>query len=142
MDRLKLIALDNEDLAIISAHCQDAVMKSGDLQYFVGEKRFSMAMNRFVWEEASRKSDYQRRRSVLHFERVEHVRQQGIDRRNDDQVLSLLAITFSEAERPAGTIEIAFAGGATLHLSVECIECQLSDMAAAWQTGSRPAHGV
>lgn len=75
MDRLKLIALDNEDLAIISAHCQDAVMKSGDLQYFVGEKRFSMAMNRFVWEEASRKSDYQRRRSVLHFERVEHVRQ-------------------------------------------------------------------
>lgn len=142
MTRLKLIALDDEDLAVVSAHCQDAVLKSAELEYIPAEKRFVIPMNRFVWENAERKSgEFERRKSVLHFERVEQVRQQGIER-DGEQVLSLLAITFEEGESPAGTIEIAFAGGATLRLEVECIECQLTDLAAAWQTGSRPAHEI
>ena len=141
MSRLKLVALDDEDLSVISAHCQDAVLKGGDLQFLRAEKRFVVPMNRFVWEgNPDRGAKHERRRAVLHFERVERARQQGIDRNNVDQVLSLLALTFIPGEAPAGTIEIAFSAGATIHLDVECVECQLADMAAAWETSSRPVH--
>ena len=40
-DRLKLLALDDEDLAVISACVQDAVLKVGDLSYLPKERRFS-----------------------------------------------------------------------------------------------------
>jgi Protein of unknown function (DUF2948) len=142
MSSLRLIALDEQDLAVISAHCQDAVLNAGDLVFLKGEKRFVLTMNRFVWEKSAGKGArvFERRRSVLHFERVENVRQLGIDRRNKNQVLSLLAITFTAGDFPAGVVEIAFAGSATIRLEVECIECRLGDLAAAWQTESRPDH--
>ena len=143
MKRLKLIALDAEDLSVISAFCQDAVLKVSDLQYLPAEKRMILQMNRFVWEqEGGRAKSWERRRAVLHFERVGRVQAQGIDRRKKDQVLSLLAISFGVGDAPAGVVEIAFAGGATLRLEVECIEAQLADMAAAWETTSRPDHGT
>lgn len=142
MKRLKLIAMDDKDLAVISAYCQDAVLKTGDLQYLPGEKRFIMQMNRFVWEKAAGTSrSYERRRSVLHFERVDKVQMQLINRARKDQVLSLLAITFGVGQSPAGVVEMSFAGGATLRLEVECLEAQLSDLAATWETASRPDHG-
>ena len=40
MDQLKLVALDEQDLNIISAHVQDAVMKVGDLEFLPNSKRF------------------------------------------------------------------------------------------------------
>lgn len=139
--RLKLIAMDGEDLAVISAHCQDAVLKVGDLDYLPREKRFVVPMNRFVWEAVGGKENtFERRKAVLHFERVTRVRMQGIDRRRKDTVLSLLAVTFALSDAPAGVVEIAYAGGATLQLEVECLEAQLGDLEAAWSTENLPRH--
>ena len=140
MNRLKLIALDEEDLAVISAYIQDAVLKAGDIGYYPAEKRFVVAMNRFVWEAADKSRQFERRRSVLHFERVLKVSSTGFDFRRKDQVLSLLAAVFKPGERPAGTLELVFSGSAAIRLEVECVEAQLSDMAAAWETGSKPGH--
>lgn len=143
MERLKLMALDAEDLAVVSAYCQDAVLKAGDIDYFPAENRLVMAMNRFAWERASQRGrSYERRRAALHFARVSRVRTLGFDPHDGDLVLSLLAITFTPGEAPAGTIELVFAGGAGMRLEVECIEVQLTDMAAAWQAGSKPDHRV
>lgn len=145
MNRLKLVALDEEDLQIISAHLQDAVLKVADLDYRAREKRFLVAVNRFVWESApggKRQRSYERRRSALHFERVNAVKATGIDRQKKDEVLSLLAIRFTGKDSPAGFIDLVFAGGATVRLDVECIEAQFSDLGAAWETGSRPEHGA
>ncbi len=147
MDRLRLIAFDGEDLGIIAAHVQDAVLKIGDLNYLPSEKRFVLALNRFVWEKAvdggSNKS-FERRKTVLHFERVFSVQSLALDQNNRDAVLSILTIRHEagDAETPnaAEFIEIVFAGGATLRLSVECIEAQLTDLAASWETSSRPEH--
>ena len=68
MELLKLIALDKEDLSIVSAYMQDAVFKSGDLDYRAKEKRFLLVGNRFVWEDAQgrRKRSFERRRTALH----------------------------------------------------------------------------
>ncbi len=46
---LRLIALDGEDLAVLSAHLQDSVLRVGDMLYFAKEKRFVLALNRFDW---------------------------------------------------------------------------------------------
>lgn len=144
MDRLKLIALDAEDLEIISAHVQDAVVKSGELDYRAHEKRFVMAMNRFAWEIPAGffRRRNERRRSVLHFDRVLAAQSTGFSRDEPEEVLSLLAIRFAEGEAPAGAIELTFAGGAAIRLEVECIEALLADLGAAWETPSRPAHRV
>ena len=140
-DRLRLIALDMEDLQAISAHCQDAVLKAGDLHYFPSERRFILEMNRFVWEKAPGHSGQpERRKSVLHFDRVEKVSILGIDRTRKDQVLSLLAVVFEPTDDPGGTIQLVFSGGAAIRIMVECIEAQLADMKASWAAASIPSH--
>ncbi|WEX08797.1 DUF2948 family protein [Chelativorans sp. AA-79] len=147
MDLLKLAALDEEDLSIISAHVQDAVMKTGEITYLRGEKRLSIAMRRFAWEKERkgfflRRQPHERRLAALTFDRVLAVRAAGIDVKKADEVLSLLAVRFVPRESPSGTIELAFSGGATIHLDVECIEARLSDLGAAWETPVRPRHSA
>lgn len=140
---LKLVAMDAEDLAIVSACCQDGVLKVSDLEYLGRDKRFLLSLNRFVWEDADgkkSKKNFERRRTVLHFERVNRVQLMGVDRSQLDMVLSLLAITFSEGEAPGGVIELVFAGDGAIKLEVECIEAQMSDLSAAWEAKSQPTH--
>jgi hypothetical protein len=142
MAELKLLALDGEDLAIVSAHMQDAVFKVGDMAYEPRSLQFSLAANRFDWEKSDGKAkNFQRHRAALVFKRVQAVRTQGIDRRRRDAVMSLLAIRFEQkGEGPDGTVELALSGNATVALDVECIEVQLADIGGAWETASKPHH--
>ncbi|EAU40334.1 hypothetical protein FP2506_03870 [Fulvimarina pelagi HTCC2506] len=147
MDRLRLLAVDNDDLDIFSAHCQDAIVRLGDCRYRRVEKQFAVEMNRFAWETAQKRKfsvfaapKYERRRSALHFDRVTGVRRQGLDTAKDDQILVLLAIRFTETSSPSGHIDLLFAGGATIRLEVEVVEAQLADVGAAWSTEAKPDH--
>jgi hypothetical protein len=142
MTELKLLALDTDDLGIVSAHMQDAVFKLGDVRWSAPERSLSLAANRFVWEEAGkRRKSYERRRSALVFKRVEAVRSTGVNRNKKDDVLSLLAITFQQkGEGPEGTVELVLSGNATIALDVECIEVALADVGGAWETASKPRH--
>jgi hypothetical protein len=145
-DRLRLLALDAEDLAVLSAHLQDAVVKTGDMTWLPGQNRFALVLNRFAWEALEkglrRKKNYQRRRTGLHFDRVATVQSSGIDLTGKDNVLSLLAVRFHETESPAGEIHLVFSGGGTIRLSVECLEAQLSDLGPAWSADHAPRHSV
>jgi hypothetical protein len=141
MDMLKLVALDEEDLAVISAHVQDAVMKVEHLDYARASGQFILTMNRFAWHaDNGRNADDERRLSVLSFARVKSVKAQGVDPRKKADVLSLLAIRFLPSDPPEGVVELAFAGGASLRLTVECIEARLTDTGGAWAASSRPSH--
>ncbi|HWB45723.1 MAG TPA: DUF2948 family protein [Hyphomicrobiaceae bacterium] len=146
MAELKLIALDSEDLSVLSAHLQDAVLQVGDLTYLPHEKRFAAVVNRFDWVDAingssTKQSDrYTRRRAALRFERVLDAKLQGVDLRNKATVLSLLAISFEPREAPAGDVTLHFANGAAIRLSVECIEAEIRDLGPAWGAKSMPAH--
>jgi hypothetical protein len=135
---LKLAALDAEDLAVISAQMQDAVLLAGDMSYSRQRQQFALVANRYAWDEAG--GTRQRRRTGLNFNRVTAARVHGIDQRNRDAVLSLLAITFEPLDPPSGIITLAFAGGGSIKLSVECIEARLSDMGNAWATARTPSH--
>jgi hypothetical protein len=145
MADLKLIALDADDLAVISAHLQDAVLQVGDIAYLPKNKRFAAITNRFDWFNAlqdgkSEKAEFARRRTALRFERVLSAQVQGIDLKNKSTVLSLLAIGFEPADAPEGDIILLFSEGRAMRLRVECIEAELQDLGAIWQATSRPQH--
>lgn len=141
---LKIAALDAEDLLVVSAHVQDAVLRVGDIIWSPARARFAMAMNRFAWEASQRRGEpkHQRRRAAIHFDRVKSVKSTGIDRSTPDAIASLLAIEFEPSDAPAGGVRLLFAGGGEIVLEVECIEAQLADLGAAWQTKARPAHDL
>lgn len=140
MTDLKLIALDGEDLEVISAHVQDAVVRVGDMGYAAGDKRFAFLMNRYAWEADGGKGRGERHRAALSFDRVQSVKISGIDQTAHDGVLELLSIGFEESSPPGGVITLNFAGGGTVRIEVECIEVRLSDGGAAWAAKARPAH--
>jgi Protein of unknown function (DUF2948) len=143
-DLLRLIALDTEDLAILSAYVQDAVLKVKDIHWLASDRHFVLVMNRFAWEAASghsrRSRDYMRRRTALHFARVQSVQSTGISRDRPDAVLNLLAVQFEPGESPSGEIMLEFAGGAAIRLSVEVLEAELTDLGPAWSTPHAPRH--
>ena len=134
---LQLAALDVEDLAVISAHMQDAVLLVGGMSFNRRRQQFALVANRFAWDEAETR---QRRRTGLHFDRVRAVKTLNIRGAEKDAVLSLLAITFSESDSPSGEVLLTFSGGGTVRLDVECLECQLKDLGPAWSTVSMPQH--
>jgi Protein of unknown function (DUF2948) len=143
MDALKLVALDDNDLKILSAHAQDSVMLAGDIDYSLSRKRFIVPMNRFVWERGKgffSRLRNERHRAVLHFDRVLSMKAVGISREKPREVLSLLAIRFEPGSPPAGVVELVFAGAAAIRLDVECIEARLTDLGSAWEASSRPIH--
>jgi hypothetical protein len=140
MTDLKLLALDAEDLDVISATTQDAIVRVGDMGYAQGDKRFALLMNRYAWEEDGKKG--QRKRTALHFDRVEAVQVAGFNPEARDGVLDLLAIRFIPGNDPAGTIELSFAGGGSVRLTVECLEARLQDLGAAWAAKQKPEHAI
>jgi len=137
-----LLALDTEDLSVVSAHLQDAVFKTDGLAYDARHHVFSVVVNRFVWEKAGgRGKSFERRRAAIAFKRVNAVRSIGIDRKDKDAVLSLLAIDFTpNGEGPEGTLELVLSGSASIALDVECVEVQLADTGGAWETSLKPRH--
>jgi hypothetical protein len=145
MTELKLIAFDADDLAVLSAHVQDAVLKVGDIAYLPRERRFAAIGNRFDWADAlaggnSVKREYTRRRAALRFERVLGAQVQGLDLSRKENVISLLALSYEPGEAPEGKVTLHFADGAAIRLHVECIEAELKDLGPVWRVASMPKH--
>jgi len=143
MNPLKLIALDQDDIAIVSTHLQDAVVKVSDIVWLPAENRLVLGVNRFDWEACGCDDPcYKRRRTALRFDRVMALRCRNMDPKAKDAVLNLLAVEYNETDAPAGTITLIFSGGAALRLEVECLECELADLGPTWTAAARPEHAV
>ena len=164
--RLKLRARDPEDLGVISACLQDALVPLADMVFQKVEKRFILVANRFMWERApeegqekalaaamegeSEPSDgdarfedaegpgppYSRVNAGLTFDKVRQVRFRGFDARKKDEILSLL-----DLEAQPGAVILNFSGGAAIRLEVSEILCHLEDLGEPWPTRWRPRHG-
>ena len=143
---LKLRAEDADDLAVISAVVQDALISVKDLTYDRAERRFTLVANRFRWEVKQRdaydgadEAAFERTLCALSFATVEGVSYRGFSRRDDERILSLLAIRAGEEP---GTIDLEFSGGATLRLGVSAIVVHATDMGEAWPTTWQPDHSA
>jgi hypothetical protein len=140
MDMLKLVALDADDLEVVSAHVQDSIVKVSDVLWRPAEKRVVVVVNRFDWENAQNGAQYRRRLAALRFERVNAFKARNVAPSDKDRVLNLLAVEFAAADAPAGRVTFIFSGGAALQLDVECLECELADLGPVWATAACPAH--
>lgn len=150
---LRLKARDEEDLRVLSAVLQDAIVPICDMGYQPAERRFVMIANRFRWEEADREppapraangdgptpdveAPYERINCAVRFEGVDHVCCRSLNLKDRTQMLSVLAV------EPAGqgTVLLHFAGGACVKLTVSALDCRLEDLGEAWPTVLRPCH--
>lgn len=153
---LRLIARDGEDLRVLSALVQDAVLTGADLRYDRARRRFSLLLNRFRWEDRMSAEapgrGVERVRAVLNFSDVTAVLHQDLTR-DRQTVLSLLSVDYTaegagegEPGAPAGPgrVLLTFAGDGALALSVECLEVELSDVTRPYAapSGHVPTHEV
>jgi hypothetical protein len=138
-DALKLRAEDDEDLAVISAILQDALVTVGEMAYLPDDKRFVLIANRFRWEPdiTGERQDFERILSGLRIDGVCAVQRRDISLRDKDGILALLAIQAQD-----NALYLHFAGGGSIRLEIERILCHLDDLGEPWPTRWRPRHPV
>jgi hypothetical protein len=136
---LKLLVFDEEDLAVVSANLQDAIVRARDMAFLQREQRFALIAARFDWMAAD-EGRCERLQTGLHFERVTSVRTTGFHPGKPEDVLNLLSIVFDTKDAPSGEVVLTFSGGAGVRLSVECLEAQMRDTGPRWPCKGKPGH--
>ncbi|MEM9319140.1 MAG: DUF2948 family protein [Pseudomonadota bacterium] len=139
---LRLRALDDEDLRVLSSLVQDAVFPLGEMTWDRGARRFALLINRFRWEELTERRAPERVQSVLAIEDVSSVRSQGLDRQDKEVVLSLLSIEWRAGDDGTGHVSLLLAGDGVIELAVEALELSLRDVTRPYvaPSGKRPDH--
>ncbi len=144
--KLRLKAIDGEDLSVISACLQDALIPLNEIVFLHAESRFMGAFSRFRREcvanpEACR--GLTRCCSVLTFEQVTAVRHRGIDPRLSGVQLELLAIQGEQGGASSPwTVTLVFAGGIEIQLDAVALMARLEDFGEPTPAVSVPLHPV
>ena len=142
-EQLKLTALDADDLGVISAACQDALVAVRDCAYFKDEKRFVLLLNRFRWEaDPTVEAAYSRTHSALVFNEVTAVRHHEIPLDEPDRMLELLALVLDYRGDGDRSVTLRFAAGRAIRLEIARLACHLGDVGEPWATPWKPAHPV
>ena len=143
---LNLVARDGDDLSVISALVQDAVLTGADVTWQRQKRRFACLINRFRWEDRAAaeavRRPYERVRSLLVIEDALAVRSQGIDRGDGETVLSILSLTWEAGEDGMGVLTLILAGDGAVRVEVEALEVTLHDVTRPYVAPSRrkPEH--
>jgi hypothetical protein len=140
-EALRLRAEDGEDLAVISACLQDALVAVSDLAYDRDARTFVLVANRFRWEDSrpAGSAPFERTFCAIVFDEIDGVTYRGFQRGEENRILELLAI--QPTPRPPGaTIDLEFAGAATIRLRAQAIRCRAGDLGEPWPTVWQPGH--
>src|ERR1700732_2596259 len=139
MQSLKFVALDEEDLAIISTHLQDAAVKVADVLWRPQERRLVVGLDRFDWLSAEGdKPEFRRCRAALRFERVSACKCKQVNPAGKAAVLNLLAVEFEPTDAPGGVVKLLFSGGGVLRLEGAGPGAQAAPLGAARGAVHRP----
>lgn len=140
---LLLKALDSDDLTVLSALCQDAVVPMGEISYDASQRRFAMLLNRFRWEDVPqaerRGRPVERVQTVLLFDDVMSAKSMGLSSADKDLVISVLALAFEAGEDGTGRVEITLAGDGAIALEVEALDATLKDVTRPYIAPSKKA---
>ena len=130
-EQLRLVALDPDDLSVISAHVQDARVQTSDIIWRQDEKRLVIGMSRLDWEQTlSGETAPRRLIAALRFDRVLACKSRKIDLAAPETALELVGIEFHPGQGPGGSALLHFNHGGALRLDLECLECELTDLGA------------
>jgi hypothetical protein len=137
---LRLSALDKEDLHVISACLQDALVPVSGLKYDEQNQQFHFVANRFCWEcepELVEETPYYSRVATgLAFHNVTEVQQKCLEPTNDNELINLLTIQKTDDN----CIHLIFSGGSEIKLMIKDICCHLKDMDEPYPTKHKPSH--
>jgi hypothetical protein len=128
----RLRARDAQDLTIISALVQDALVPLADVAYFQDQRRFVLALNRYRWDHVLEAT---RTHALLSFQSVDGVQSRKLDRTDVNRIHSVLTVTYTD-----GTVFIEFANGGSLRLAVGDLDCILEDVGEPWPAARQPGH--
>ena len=139
---LKLISKTSDDLKVISAHLQDAIVSVSDIANLKKNRIFLMQLNRFMWEDVEkgvfRKN--KRIRTVLKFENILKVASKNVDQKKNDRFLDFLAIETTKMPDKNYKMNLIFSGDIVLKLIAEAIEVTLDDQGSPWESKNKPEH--
>ena len=138
---LKLLALNDDDLKVLSAHLQDSVVLVKDIIFLKKSRTFLMMVNRFMWEDIEMGifRENKRIRCAAKFENVLEVKSRNISQKKKDKILELLSID-SEVKNNKKELLITFAGNNEIILIVEEINILLDDVGLPWKVKHVPKH--
>lgn len=131
---LHLLAEDADDLQIISAALQDAILRPVDIRWEKEARRLTVVLSRFCWECGGT-----RVMTAMQFGDVEAVKSRRLPRA-PEAALELLALDFLPTEAPGGHVMMMFAGGGDLRIDVECLDAVLTDLSERWPARMSPTH--
>jgi len=139
-ERLKLKAFDAEDLAVVSAAMQDALVAVKDIGWFRDENRVALVASRFRWEAPQGAGgEWSRTHTALVFDEVRGIKQRNVPTGTPEQLLDLLSLRLEEQDKAQAVI-IDFAGSRAVRLDVGKLVCRLEDLGEPWPTWCRPDH--
>ncbi|WP_420343116.1 DUF2948 family protein [Paenirhodobacter sp.] len=143
---LTLRAQTPEDLSVIAALAQDAVLTVGDIAWEPKSRRLAFLINRFRWEDRAAaerdKRPYERVRALLVVSDVTRVASQGIDRHDRDTVISLIDLTWTPGADGTGELQLVLAGDGAIAVQAECLSVDLRDVSRPYRavSGAAPSH--
>lgn len=143
---IALRAETEDDLAVIAALAQDAVLPITEIAWEARARRLALLLNRFRWEDKAQaeaeKRPYERVRALLVISDVTRIASMGIDRSDRDLVLSILDVTFEAKENGAGRVVLTLAGDGAIAADVECLDVDLRDVERPYRapSGQAPHH--
>ena len=139
---LKLLAVSDEDLRVVAAHLQDAIVSVQDIASLKKNRIFLIQLNRFMWEDVEkgvfRKN--KRIRTVLKFDNVISVLSKNINIKDDNQFLDFLTIESSLLPDKSYEIKLIFSGDAIIKICAEVIDITLDDQGSPWESKTAPKH--
>jgi hypothetical protein len=144
-DKLRLRAHDPDDVQIIAACLQDALIPLREMAFMADERRFLAAFNRFQWEQVSDPSDASDLtfcQSVLRIDHVDQVQYRGLDDELDGVKFELLTIIAAPAEAGGYEVTLLFAGDVALRLQVTELALGLEDFGEPEPASSTPKHDL
>lgn len=143
---LKVRGEDQEDLAVISSHLQDAIFLHQDMNYDQEKRELAILLNRVRWELAGGKKNQnnpaERVRSLLLIRDVLEINFLLPQDKGTEIPLSLLALEFKPGEDGTGRLSCRLSGHWDIHATVECINVYLTDVTKPYLAPSRklPTH--
>ena len=132
---LKLHAQSSDDIEMLSALLQDALIAGADMVFDKAENTFMLVANRYCWE-LQDAGQQMRCMCGVKFGTIGAVRTRGMTA-DKTQFYNLLAIEYDKA---AQHIMLVFSGGVVIQLEVSSIMIIVRDLAEPHPSFARPDH--
>ena len=139
---LKLLATSDEDLRVIAAHLQDAIVSVQDIANLKKNRIFLIQLNRFMWEDVEkgvfRKN--KRIRTILKFDNVINISSKNINIKERKSFLDFLTIESNLLPDKSYEIKLIFSGDSIIKINAEVIDVTLDDQGMPWESKTTPKH--